>query len=102
MKKPILETIIALTILAGSMWGAAAYFAKASELEIIEARLDQKIVSDAIQQISHRMWQLEDRNGGRDHSQWSDQKDRDEYRKLQLQLESLRKKYDILMRKGKN
>jgi len=100
MKRAIIEVIIALTVIAGTLWGVNEHFAKASDLRQVEVRLDQKIISDSIQQLYHRMWQLEDRNGGLDCSLWKNQKDKDEYRRLQLQLEELKKRHDLLIKIG--
>lgn len=85
--KDILQTVIAVGVVTGMVLGAINYFASATDLQMVAQRLDQKITGDAILDIQKRMWQLEDRNGGRDCTRWRSEHDRNEYRKLQLEYE---------------
>ena len=102
MRKSIIEIILAFIVLFGATFSAITYFASAEELEQIEQRLDQKILSDTILQISERMWQLEDRNLGRDTSIWVDEQDKEEYRRLSLERTYLFKKRDAAIRMQRN
>jgi len=97
--KDWLQTSIAVCVLAGFAWGAVTYFAKAADLEMVELRLDQKLVFDSIMNYQQRMWQLEDRNGNKPCHEWSSPQDKEEYRRLQVQLEEQKKKQDKLMKK---
>jgi predicted nucleic acid-binding Zn-ribbon protein len=97
--KDYLSVIIAFAAVVGLVLGAINYFAKAEDLQLVELRLDQKIMSDQVMQIQQRIWQLEDRYKGRPCSEWSDQADRDEYRKLQMRVDELKKRQDKMMRK---
>jgi len=99
--KEKLQFVILVIALAGSIVGAINYFAKAEEVKHIEMRLDMKILSDSIAQVYQRMWQLEDRNGDRDCSKWLNLDDKEEYRKLEVQLEEAKKNYDTLIQKVK-
>jgi hypothetical protein len=82
--KEVLQTIIAMGVVIGMLFGALNYFASAKDLQLVQQRLEQKIVGDAILDIQKRMWQLEDRNHGKELTKWSE-RDRDEYRKLQIE-----------------
>ncbi len=101
MKKSIIEVIVGLLVIIGAVFGGVSYFATASELQVVESRLEQKILSDTILQLSQRMWQLEDRHGGPDTHRWANQRDREEYRRLQLQIEKLKKQFNYILLKQK-
>lgn len=90
---------VGLCALGGFAWGAVHHFATAADLQMVELRLDQKIVGDKVFQIQQRVWQLEDRNGGRPCAEWKSQADRDEYRKLQSELQELKLRQEKLMKK---
>ena len=91
VKKTIIEGIIALGVLVGMVVGGLAYFATAEDLHLVEMRLDQKLVADAIMQVSQRIWQLEDRHRAEGPcANWEDERDKQEYRQLKLQLEQLK------------
>jgi len=92
--KDHLQTIIAGAAVIGIVAGGITYFAKASDLELVELRLEQKIASDAILQINQQIWQLEDRHGGKPCAEWESQRDRDQYRMLKLKLETLKKRHE--------
>ena len=58
-------------------------------VEKVEKRLDFKIVKDKFQAVQERMWNLEDRHGGRD-LEGADQSVKEEYRNLQVQQKELK------------
>jgi len=95
-RKEIIEIIVAICVLVGMIVGGLNYLAKASDLQLVEMRLDQKIITDQIFQFQQRIWQLEDRNYGPCTS-WTDQKDKNEYRKLKEEIEMLKKRRDALI-----
>lgn len=96
--KNYLQTIVSICVLTGMVVGGVNYFAKADELQLVSMRLDQKIISDQIDQIQRRLWQLEDRHKGTDYRGWPTD-DRNEYRRLKEQAERLKQKYERLLRK---
>ena len=93
----MIEMTIAIFVMVGMIIGALNYLAKASDLQMVAMRLDQKIVTDQIMQVQQRIWQLNDRNKGYPCTQWSDEKERTDYRKLNEDLEVLKKRRDILI-----
>lgn len=95
-RKDIIEIVVTVCIMVGMVVGALNYLAKASDLQLVEMRLDQKIVSDQIMQLQQRIWQLQDRNYG-PCTNWTDQKDKDEYRKIEAEIEMLKKRRDALI-----
>lgn len=97
--KTILEPIIALAAVIGIVLGGMAYFAKADDLRLVEMRLDQKIVTDQVQQLQSRIWILEDRNKGKPCAEWPAQDEKNEYRKLQEQLKQFEHRQMELMKK---
>lgn len=99
--KEYLGIIIALGAVSGIVAGGLAYFAKASDLELVQMRLDQKIVADQTYDTQRAIWAIEERNVKHtsDCSQWPDARDREQYKKLKAQLEELQKKQDALIRK---
>lgn len=110
MNKSMIQTIVSLTILVAATVGSVNYFASRgyvdflamsakADTQAIAVRLEQKILSDTIMQISQRIWQLEDRNGGSVYSRWIDQSDKDTYRKLQLRLKQLEAEYESMFGK---
>ena len=101
MRNAILQVIGGLIIVITATFGAVNYFATASEVQMVATRLDQKIMSDRINQIRQMMWMLEDRNGGSDCSQWINQNDRNQYRSLQMQLEELIERFKIMLKQVK-
>lgn len=93
MIKKNLEVICFLIVIVGAVVGALAYFATAKDLNLVAARLDQKILSDQIDQTQRRIWQLEDRYKGAPPSTWPNQRDRAEYRQLKERVEKLKLRY---------
>jgi hypothetical protein len=96
-KKNILEIFIAFIIVAGAMYSAVAYFASAKDLNLVDMRLEQKIVGDGILGLTMQMGQLEAKHGSRDCSTWSDIGDREQYQRLEVQIEALKKKQDAII-----
>ena len=96
--KDYLGVIVTFAAVVGIVCGAMSYFAKASELELVQLRLEQKIVSDQVFDIQKQTWALEERNRqyGGDCSRWPDERDREQYRKLKAQLLELEKRQDRL------
>jgi len=85
-------SIVALTftLFAGS-YGAIKVFATNERVDLVQLRLEQKIVADQIWYVQQQLNQLEDKY--RDvpcGSQWG-QKDRERYRRLRFDLEQLDK-----------
>lgn len=99
--KDYLGLIVAGVAVASIVIGGLQYFAKASDLKMVQLRLDQKIVSDKMFDLKKRTWALEDRNSqyGSDCSRWPDERDRKDYRELKDQLEMLKLKEEKLMKK---
>lgn len=93
-------TILTFAAVVGLVVGSLAYFATASEVELLKQRLDQKIVSDQYYDTQRQIWMLEDRNVqyGPDCTQWPDERDRERYRELKLQLFELEQKREYLLR----
>lgn len=95
LNKDTIQTFIAICVLFGIVFGAISYFATAEDLEQVAMRLDQKIVNDQIMAIQQRIWQLEDRYPGQPNcSTWrgpTSDRDRQEYRRLKMELEKLKK-----------
>lgn len=86
------QYVLAILVVTGMALSAISYFASAKDLKQVEQRLEQKILSDSILQISQRIWSLEDRhkNEGDDERFWSSYEDAKEYRDLKRQLEELK------------
>ena len=95
-RKDIIGLVVAVFVMIGMIVGALNYLAKASELQLVEMRLDQKIVSDQIFQLQERIWQLEDRNYGLC-STWTNKEDKNTYRKLQEKIEMLKRRRNVLI-----
>ncbi len=89
--KEIIQGVIAVGILLGMIMGGISYFATASDLKLVELRLEQKIVNDQVMQLKQRMWQLEDRNKSKEYINWKDERDKQEYRMLENTLQDLQK-----------
>lgn len=100
-KKEILETVIAIGVLVGMIVGGMAYFAKAKDLTLTQIILRSKIVGDQIIDLSRQAWQLEDKYKGAPCSTWSNSKDRENYRRLNLQIEQLKREQQELIKKEK-
>ena len=84
----IISIVIGLTVLAGAGVTVNAYFAKASELQMVSMRLDRKISQDDYNFKQRRVWQLEDRWRGRT----MPQSVREEYRRLKHDLRLIEKR----------
>lgn len=85
-----LSTIIGISVavcgLIGSIIAVDARYATSARVEMVELRLDQKIVQDRVQALQERMWKLEDRYG-KDKAQQTE-----EYRRLVVEREMLMRK----------
>jgi len=97
MNSEMIKTAVQICILTGFIFGGIIHFAPASELKLVEMRLEQKIVGDQIIQMQERMYKIKDRHGGQPCDTWTDQNDKDEYRKLEQQIEQSKKRYDKLL-----
>lgn len=97
--KVFLQTVVTIGVLIGMVVGGINYFASARDLQLVEVRLDQKIVSDQIMQVQNRIWQLEDRYKGTSCVNWPSSDDRMEYRRLKEQLEKLKDQLKVLRRR---
>jgi len=95
------STIITFAAVVGIVFGAINYFATAADLQLVQLRLDQKIVSDQLFDVQRQVWALEERNipHGSDCTSWPDPRDREQYKKLKVNLEELQTKQDRLMKK---
>jgi len=98
-KKECLQIAVALIVIVGAIVGFNTHFAKASDLELVAMRLEQKIVSDASMQTEVRKWQLLDRNNARDCSDIKNEKDKEECRTLEQKIKEFDKRNQILMEK---
>ena len=91
-----ISVILTITTIAGALYAVDDRWAKASDLQLVELRLDQKIYSDRLHDIQLRIWSLEDRYG-------SDQKMpkevKDEYRRLKQEYQSIKLKLEHLYKK---
>ena len=87
MTKTIVAVIAVLITLAGAFAGVNSYFAKASDLQLVALRLDQKILNDRYKAVQERIWNLEDRYG--ELCKTAPPEVKSEYRKLQLELKEL-------------
>ena len=96
--KEHLKTIITFAAVVSIVIGFCAYFAKASELELVAMRLEQKIVGDKVFDLKKRTWQLEDRNTDHDIIKWP-KRDRDEYRLLMEQIKQEEQKLKSMEKK---
>ncbi len=56
-----IPTALGIIALIGASLGAVEYFAKASELQLVSLRLDQKINQDRCDWVQQRIWALDDR-----------------------------------------
>lgn len=60
--KDNLQLIIAIGAVIGMILGGITYFAKASDLEQVAFRLDQKIQADQIYYLKRQLWALYDKH----------------------------------------
>ena len=68
--KTMLAIPSALAIVVGGLFAANNYVAKASQLQLVAQRLDQKIRSDNVSNTQDRVWDLEKENRGRQECDW--------------------------------
>lgn len=85
-----LSTITAISVavcgLIGSVIAVDTRYATSARLELVELRLDQKIIEDRIQALQERMWKLEDRYGA------DKAHEMEEYKRLRTEREMLMRK----------
>jgi hypothetical protein len=99
--KDYLGLIIAFAGVVGIVLGALIYFATAEDLQLVQVRLEQKIVADQQFSVQQQIWALEERNlkHGADCSKWPDERDRKQYKELRAQYEMLNEKSKAMMKK---
>ncbi len=101
--KDVLQTIVALGVAVGLVFGAITFFATKTdvakadetakirddamfkELKLTQKMLEQKISSDQVLDLKRRMRQLKEWNQWKPISRWS-VKDRTEYEELEIEL----------------
>lgn len=90
-----ISIIVGLILTAASIVGAGYKWhelnAYKCDVELVSFRLEQKILADQAFQIQQRIWALEDRFGGPG-VPFADQRIKDEYRYLQMELENVKMK----------
>ena len=95
----VISTLLILFGLIGGTLGATSYFAKASDLNLVASRLEQKITSDNMMQIQERIWKLEDRYRDKETMRVCENKmpteTFEQYRRMKKQLEALEKKLGL-------
>jgi predicted negative regulator of RcsB-dependent stress response len=105
MKKWIkdnLEMLITIGVAITMISAGFAYFAKAKDLKLVDMRLEQKIVNDGVYDLQRQMGQLERKYKTKDCSKWQGPDaayDANEYDKMKLQLEGMKKKRDAIIQK---
>jgi hypothetical protein len=87
----ILGTIAVIFALVGSVWGASQYLASQDDIrtvdkkiELVDARLEQKIINDRSNEIQERIWKIEDRFG-RDYLKYPE-RIKEDWRRLNQEL----------------
>ena len=91
--KENVETIVSVLVMIGLIAGGIAYFAKAEDLKLVDMRLEQKIVNDAVYDLTREVTYLEGKYGNSDCSTWRGpeaERDRNQYKKLKEQLEAIK------------
>lgn len=99
-KKEIIEVIIALLVVASMAYGATKYFASAEDLFFVETSHRLHLTSHAINEIQARVWRLEEKHGSDNCHTWQNKEDREEYKKLKLKLEKLKKQEEYLIQRS--
>jgi len=91
-----MKTIIALLTIIGFTFGAYFYiedrYARCEDVRKVEKRLDYKIVSDQLQAVQQRIWQIEDRFKKKE----MDATTKEEMRELGMKKEELTRKIKVL------
>lgn len=88
--KKYLTIAVSILVFVSAIVGANEYLAKASELELISMRLDQKILNDRLYNLQNRVWAIEDRYGT-DVTKMLENI-RTEYRRLLREIEELKRR----------
>ena len=98
--KDYLQLIIAIGVIISLSFGVYFYvenrYALAAELDQVKKRLDYKIMSDQLFQTQERIWQIIDRNEGKEPK---DDTAKEELRSLKEKKEDLKKDLDKLEKK---
>lgn len=92
--KKYLAIAVSILVLISAIVGANEYLAKASELELVSMRLDQKILNDRLYNLQNRVWAIEDRYG-KDVSKMPENV-RIEYRRLLREIEKIKRQLDSM------
>lgn len=95
--KSILAVVVILISIAGSIIAMTTYFAKASDVQQVEVKIDIYILSQRADQLQQRMWQLEDRYKC-DMTEMPPEA-RESYRRAEKEREDILRKIEILQRK---
>lgn len=98
-KKDWIQLVSFFLIIFSALFSANAYLAKASDLQLVQLRLDQKIISDTINQTQDRQWKLLDRNNVKSCNDIKDERDKEECRKQEQLLKNLEKQYEVVIKK---
>jgi len=100
MKKN-LEIIIAVGIIIGMVFAAMQLLAWKSEVQAVDKKVDNHIVTQQIYETRRLMNQLEEinRKYGEQCNNWPNARDRNDYRRLKQQLEGLQHKRQQLLSK---
>lgn len=88
------DTIVAILVIIGMVFGGIAYFAKAADLQQVEYRLDQKIQADQIYYLKQQLWMLYKKHGTKDCLQMPEP-DCDICKGMKTKLEQLSKNVKI-------
>ena len=88
----VIGIIVGLAAFVSICFGAERYFAKSTQLVMVEKRLDQKIIQDQLNYIQEQIWKIEDRF--RDKSK--DQNTIDRERRLKKELKEAEKQLERL------
>jgi len=100
VKKDWIQIISFFLVVLTALFSANSYLAKASDLQLVQLRLDQKIISDTINQTQDRQWKLLDRNSVKNCNDIKDERDKEECRKQEQLLKNLEKQYEVIIKKA--
>ena len=92
----VLSIITIISITFGIYFHFEKKFALAEEVRRIEQRLDYKIKADQLRDIQQRLWTIEDRFKGCA----MDKTTEEEYRKLQVDKEELKRSLDTIRKEN--
>lgn len=98
--KDRLEMLITIGAAIAIISGGIAYFATAKDLKLVDLRLDQKIVNDAVYDLQRQLTQLERQYGSQDCAIWQGKdanRDAQDYQRMKEQLKGMRKRRDVII-----